>query len=162
MCVKVFSVDASCRLQDISRVCYVELLDKNGAKVQAKIGLAGGVGHAVVDVPFATPSGIYQLVAYTRWMRNEGSRVFARKPIAVFNSLKATAADRQKLVEEGGRENASPSSSPSSLRVRTDKPVYACRSKVEIRLDSIPRGASLFVSVTKAGCGSAFFFRNRP
>lgn len=152
MQVKAYDVDLSFKLQDLSRICYVELLDAEGAKLQAKIKMEEGTGYASLEIPFSTPSGMYELVAYTRWMRNEGEQVFFRKPIAVFNSLRDETKSRLVLTEDISSSSSfskNVSHMDGNLEVSTDKKKYACRQPVKIELGHIPVGASLAISVVR-------------
>ena len=86
--MNVYGMDGAGRLLDFSKVAYVELLGDAYNAVRVKVALHKGRGYATVKLPFSLSSGIYELVAYTRWMRNDGESVFFRKPVAVFNSLR--------------------------------------------------------------------------
>ena len=71
-----------------SKVGYVELLDESTALVQAKIEIKEGIGEGWLELPALLPTGYYRLVAYTRYMRNEGDTVFFRKTIGVVNTFR--------------------------------------------------------------------------
>lgn len=57
------------------------------AVVQARLVLEKGVGDGCLQLPSTLPTGNYRLVAYTRYMRNEGEEVFFEKPLAVVNTF---------------------------------------------------------------------------
>ena len=57
MLVKVYDVDLSCKKQDLSHICYIELVDREGAKLQEKLKLDQGTGYASLDIPFSIPTG---------------------------------------------------------------------------------------------------------
>lgn len=57
------------------------------AVVQARLVLEKGVGNGCLQLPSTLPTGNYRLVAYTRYMRNEGEEVFFEKPLTVVNTF---------------------------------------------------------------------------
>ena len=62
--------------------------DSASAVVQARLVLEKGVGDGCLQLPSTLPTGNYRLVAYTRYMRNEGEEVFFEKPLAVVNTFR--------------------------------------------------------------------------
>ncbi|HWK04741.1 MAG TPA: hypothetical protein VNS58_13970 [Puia sp.] len=88
---KLYNVDAgSHRPVDISKVAYLEWLDKNNKPVlQAKVGLRQGHGDGSLYLPLTLRSGNYKLRAYTSWMKNYGADWFFEKTIEVVNARKS-------------------------------------------------------------------------
>jgi hypothetical protein len=91
---KCYMVDASGnRPLDLSKVAYLELMDKDNRPVlQAKIGLQGGHGDGSVYLPLTLHSGHYKLRAYTSWMKNFGANGFFEKNLTVVNARKSAEA----------------------------------------------------------------------
>ncbi|SDL53522.1 hypothetical protein [Siphonobacter aquaeclarae] len=94
---------------DISKVAYVELLDKGQTPVlQAKIALHNGRGNGMLLLPSALASGNYTLRAYTQWMKNFGAEFFFSKTVTVantFTKVPATAPEKElelTFFPEGG------------------------------------------------------------
>ena len=83
--LKLHATDVQGRPQEFSRVAYVELLGDKENAVRLKVEMKDAMGEAVMQLPYTLASGVYDLVAYTRWMRNEGEQVFFRRQIGVFN-----------------------------------------------------------------------------
>ncbi len=96
---------------DMSRVAYVELLDRQSkAVVQAKISLGKGGGSGSFYIPSSIATDRYVLRAYTRWMRNTGSGEYFETPVTILNTvagLPANAAASQlpqiHFYPEGGQ-----------------------------------------------------------
>jgi hypothetical protein len=88
---KLYNVDASFHHPlDISKVAYLEWLDKNNKPVlQAKVGLRRGHGDGSLYLPMTLRSGNYKLRAYTNWMKNYGADWFFEKTITVVNARKS-------------------------------------------------------------------------
>lgn len=78
---------------DLSKVAYVELLDKEHKPVmQGKVALSGGHGSGSFYLPSSVNSGHYILRAYTNWMKNFGADCFYEQQVAIVNSLKPLPA----------------------------------------------------------------------
>jgi hypothetical protein len=76
------------KLMDLSKVAYVEVIDKNQKPVlQAKISIEKGTGNGSLYLPVSLTSGNYQLRAYTNWMKNFSTDYFFNKNISIINSL---------------------------------------------------------------------------
>ena len=68
----------------ISDVVYVELIDPKG-NITSKLDLVvrEGTAHGDVALQFSAPGGLYQIRAYTHWMKNFGKDNFFKKEIQV-------------------------------------------------------------------------------
>jgi len=87
---KIYNVNAADNgLMSVSKVAYIELLDKgNNPVLQTKVSMAKGIGNGSLYLPVALSSGTYKLRAYTNWMKNFDVDTYFEKNIAVVNSLK--------------------------------------------------------------------------
>ena len=92
---KIYNVDAFFhRPLALSKVAYVEFLDKNNKPVvQGKIALKEGDGNGSLHLPVTLGSGNYKLRAYTNWMKNFSAGYFFEKTITVVNTRKIYDAD---------------------------------------------------------------------
>jgi len=80
----VFNVsDQTGRLASLSQLMYVELIGESGPAFQKKIRLEQGRGEGSFFVNSLLPTGRYQLIAYTRWMKNFDDRF--QMPIVIIN-----------------------------------------------------------------------------
>ena len=151
MYLGVWGMDDKHNPLDMSRVAYIELLGDAYNSVQVKVQLDNAQGNAVIDLPYTLSSGVYELVAYTRWMRNEGEGVFFRKPIAVFNSLRySPTLDQVVFVDEATPAQVC-SVTQDNIRVKTDRKIFGTRSKVSIVVDGLQEDVRYSLSVVKAG-----------
>lgn len=65
--------EATGKPSELSQILYVELIDQNqNAVFQQKISLKNGRGYGDFFLSSLIPTGSYQLLAYTRWMKNFG------------------------------------------------------------------------------------------
>jgi len=149
MGLKLYATDTQGKALPFSRVAYVELLGDKDNAVRLKVELKDATGEAVMQLPYTLASGMYDLVAYTRWMRNEGEQVFFRQKIAVFNSLRyAQDMDRIDFVE--GEAPALPLIPNSNgITVKADKSQYGNRETVRLTLEHMPPNATLSLSVVR-------------
>jgi hypothetical protein len=91
---KIYAVDGAYhRPLDLSKVAYVEILDKDNKFVlQAKTGLLKAEGAGSFYLPLSLVSGNYKLRAYTNWMKNFGPDCFFEAPLTIVNTLKGLPA----------------------------------------------------------------------
>ena len=149
MGLKLYGTDATGKALPFSRVAYVELLGDKDHAVRLKVEMNDATGEALMQLPYTLASGIYDLVAYTRWMRNEGEEVFSRQKIAIFNSLRyAQSQDHIDFVEGEAPSTASLPAS-NGISVKADKAAYGNRETVTLTLEGMPKDARMSVSVVR-------------
>ncbi|GAB3016271.1 hypothetical protein [Spirosoma pulveris] len=74
---------------DVSKVTYVELLDKEKKSVlQTKVALHPDGGNGSLFLPSSLNSGNYLLRAYTSWMKNFSAEFYFEKTLTVVNPFK--------------------------------------------------------------------------
>ena len=83
--------ESSGEMIDLSRLLYVELIDRKGeSRLQEKVELIDGRGDGRLFIPLELETGVFQLVAYTRWMKNTPS--WYRQPLTIINPYKSYSA----------------------------------------------------------------------
>lgn len=150
MGLKLHATDTQGKPQEFSRIAYIELLGDKDNAVRLKVEMKDAVGEAAIQLPYTLASGVYDLVAYTRWMRNEGEQVFFRKQIGVFNSLRYIRNTDQLIFlmeEEVPVSTTLPHN--EGIQVKTDKLQYGNREKITLSIEDIPKDAHLSVSVVR-------------
>lgn len=85
---KIYVTDGSDgHLLNLSKIAYVELLDKENKPVlQAKVSLSGGMGDGSLLLSTSIPTGQYRFRIYTRWMRNNSPEEYFSKTISLINT----------------------------------------------------------------------------
>src|SRR3990170_133411 len=93
---KIYYVDGMLhRPLDISKVAYVEVLDKdNLAVAKTKVSLKDGEGAGSLFLPASINSGNFTLRAYTNWMRNFKVDYYFHTDISILNSFKKLELDK--------------------------------------------------------------------
>lgn len=138
MQVKFYVIDTEYHPSDFSKVGYVEVCDTEKPHVQMKIALKEGTGAGKVAIPLDTPSGVYELSGYTRYMRNEGEATFFKRQLAIVNMAMGSESDRIELVASDEKfSEAKPE--PSTIKIATDNATYESRSKVNLSLNNLPQ-----------------------
>jgi hypothetical protein len=97
---KVYNVDAVLnRPIAVSKVAYVEILDKDKLPVlQDKVAI-DGTGSGSIFLPASLASGNYIIRAYTSWMKNFSPEFYFKQPITIINpfvKLGLKPADKNK------------------------------------------------------------------
>ncbi|MES2732937.1 MAG: hypothetical protein V4714_14380 [Bacteroidota bacterium] len=86
---KIYYVDGTLHQPlDLSKVAYLELLDKDQMPVvQTKVVLGEGTGHGSLVLPPSLASGQYVVRAYTNWMKNFSPDFYFHTSVTIVNSF---------------------------------------------------------------------------
>jgi hypothetical protein len=159
---KIYSIDGmQHRPLDLSKVCYVELLDGSGnPAVQLKVSLKNGFGNGSLILPDSLNTGVYRLVSYTSWMRNFSTDYFFTRDITVLNPLESTAPSSAKQTQptirffpEGGNLVAGLNSRVAFQVLGPDGKGISCKGA----LLNETGDTLLFFTPSKFGIGSFYF-----
>jgi hypothetical protein len=98
---KVYCTEAANNhLLEVSKVAYVEVLDKDQQPVlQGKIALAGGTGSGSFVIPLNMRSGNFILRSYTNWMKNFDPEFYFHQNLTIINTLKAETITTDKVID---------------------------------------------------------------
>ena len=119
----------------ISKVAYVEICDTAQVRAQGKVALNQGVGWACIRLPQTMHSGVYQLIAYTQYMRNLNPESFPCRHLAVLNVLGSSQEDRIIANDSTAFPMIDPVI-PVNNGMKSDKNVYGFREKVSLSWQS--------------------------
>ncbi|MAJ52246.1 MAG: hypothetical protein CMB82_11640 [Flammeovirgaceae bacterium] len=95
------------KLSDLSSLLYIELLDENQNPIyQTKLTLEQGLILGDLFISTLIKSGNYDLIAYTRWMKNR--KDFHRVPISIYNPFEnytppIITNSQMRFYAEGGK-----------------------------------------------------------
>lgn len=150
--VKVTVEDEAYPGNAVSQVAYVEICDSAQVRAQGKVALNQGKGWACIQLPPTMHSGVYQLTAYTRYMRNLNPESFPRKYLAVLNTLGSSTEDNLIANDSTVFPKAVSDASESHL-MKTDKKVYGLREKVALTWSAhLAEAKDLTLSVVRKDC----------
>ena len=150
MAVKVYTTDDNGKSINFSRMAYVELNGDEENNLRLKVEMNQGQGQAVVKLPYTLGTGIYRLTAYTRWMRNEGEKVFFNKQIGIFNSIRHNPGTDQAILTDLP-QNVAPTlpENKGNIIAKTDKDTYAPRQNVTLNIEGILPDAQATIAVVR-------------
>lgn len=148
--LKLYTTNIEGELSSFSKVGYIELLNDSIPEVQVRLDLTDGTGNGWMELPVTLPTGYYRLVAYTRYMQNEGEDIFFEKKISVVNPYQPQETRTQPETENHSFKQPNRIKSNHIITVSTDKASYQARDKGVIRIQGLPAD-SISLSVSVAG-----------
>jgi TonB-dependent SusC/RagA subfamily outer membrane receptor len=131
------------RMDTLSHVLYVELVDRNKKLIQSKtLFIDGGSGDGAMELPAHVPAGMYTLRAYTQWMLNYGQAAIFNRAIPLLN-----------LDEKPAPGDSTIQLITPELKLRTKRTTYQPREKVKLEFElrdseGVPIPGEFTVSVT--------------
>ena len=150
MAIKLYTIDDTGQSTNLSRVAYVELNGDEENNLRVKVEMNHGQGQAVVKLPYTLATGTYRLTAYTRWMRNEGEKVFFHKQIGIVNSIRHNPTTDQAILTELPQEAAPVlPENKGNVTAKTDKDTYAPRQNVTLTIEGMDPDAQATLSVVR-------------
>jgi len=88
-------------LSSSSGLVYVELIDSSRSVIiQKRVYIEDGGGYGQIDLPDSLNEGLYQLRAYTNWMRNFDQTWYFSKALTVINIKEHLAKEPSENIEE--------------------------------------------------------------
>jgi len=147
---------------DISKVVYLELLDKNNFPFrQVKVKIEKSSGSASITLPDNISSGNYLIRAYTNWMKNFSTDDFFYRTISVINPFESIdhlkippdnkSSDSVNAIAgvqpqgniydiEGNqiikRFSAGDNKKVINYKITLDKPVYGSRERIKMEISA--------------------------
>ncbi len=91
-----------------SRFAYVALRNASGTLERVTLNLEKGEGHGAIYIHDTLSTGVYELVGFTNWMRNQGEESYFRIPIVVVNRFDETLEAIARLSPESPADEAGP------------------------------------------------------
>jgi len=152
---KVYCIrDRTNQLSTLSKVAYIELIDARGKRVfKNKLRLDNGVSNGSFNIPNTTASGNYKLIAYTEWMRNEGTDYFFKGTISIINTIQKNQGFNVKSTVKSKMPIVASSQANSTLndikevkdqfKLVLKQQEYAKRQKVQLNVEGLDKSALL-------------------
>lgn len=145
---KFYVLDAENRkLSEISKVGYILIRAANqNPALKIKVDITAGTSNGKIVLPDTLVSGVYQLVAFTNMMKNQGAPLF-QKEIVIVNRF-----DKElnfKLPVQVPSVALKAQEEDSTFVITTDKTEYGPREKVKVTLRKLNSEATLAVSVSE-------------
>ena len=148
--MKLLTTDAEQIPLVFSKVVYVELICDSVARLQIKVELVDGTGSGLMLLPVDLPTGYYRLIAYTQFMRNEGTDVFFEKNIAILNTFQSGYNPEEAENNLSSTSTVSTGEEVGTVSLQFDKSTYTTRERGELILNGLPENIHT-LSVSIAG-----------
>src|SRR5690606_29725634 len=147
---KAFSLNSENKPSLLSKMLYVSLRNENDLIVFSnKHRVENGTVNGDFFIPASLKTGIYRLVGYTNFSRNNAIQPYAVQYIYVVNSflkspkLAEKSTDTTNVFIKFENIAASNFSSKSDFfLIKTDKSTYGLREKVNLKIEKIDKNIS--------------------
>lgn len=140
---KCFALNASKNPSELSKVLYVSLRNQQDSIVfNHKLRVENGTCNGDFFIPSSLETGIYTLIGYTNYSRNNSENSFFQKHLYIINTFVknksfAKISDTLKLQTRKIDITKEPSNLVNSgmILIKTDKDSYAFREKVKLNIE---------------------------
>lgn len=141
---KAYNLNVSKKVSTLSKVLYVSMRNENDSVVfNHKLKVTNGTANGDFFIPSSLKTGIYRLIGYTNFSRNNNQNIFVEKSIYVINSFVKTEKLAGKQMDTIIIKNATVSNSEeisggqtSKISIATDKTKYGNREKVIVNIEN--------------------------
>jgi hypothetical protein len=142
---KAYNLNAANKKSSLSKVLYVSMRNENDSVVFShKLKVENGTANGDFFIPSSLKTGIYRLIGYTNFSRNNSQDAFVERYIYVLNSFVKTekiigksmdTVFLKKTPEFTPQENLK---SQLGNQITTDKTIYGYREKVTVNIENLP------------------------
>ena len=120
-------------LSELSKYAYVELVNSDKKSIlKQKVKLTKGLGQGDIFITNSMPTGVYKLISYTEWMKNEN--LFFQKNIRIVNPF-----TKSNIVPSPKVEMAKKIIKSDENSISLDKSSYSKREKVTLDFTQLSR-----------------------
>ncbi|WP_055436681.1 hypothetical protein [Lacinutrix algicola] len=128
-------------LSNISKIGYVELIDKNGKTVVKHIlNLKNSASSQRIFVPSELKTGHYKLLAYTKWSKNNTKKNYSSKDIYIINAFSNSVqqlTNAKALIKLNKAETIKKQDQKNNeISISTQKQSYTNRDLVTINIET--------------------------
>jgi hypothetical protein len=142
---KAYSLNAANKESNLSKVLYVSLRTENDSVVFShKLKVENGTANGDFFIPSSLKTGIYRLIGYTNFSRNNSQDAFVERYIYVLNSFVKTEKIIGKSMDTVFLKKTPKFTPQENLKsqlgnqITTDKPIYGYREKVTVNIENLP------------------------
>ncbi|WP_073216324.1 hypothetical protein [Aequorivita viscosa] len=141
---KIAILNEANKESELSKIAYVSLRNQSDSVVfNHKLKLKNGSGYGDFFLPADLKTGVYNLIGYTNFSRNNTAEAIDEKTIYVVNTFmenrgvsKSADTVRVNAIDTKGVSSFTHGSNEQSIRIKTDKQSYGYREKVKLSLES--------------------------
>ncbi|WP_417558844.1 hypothetical protein [Mesoflavibacter zeaxanthinifaciens] len=138
---KLFTVTNN-SLSTVSKIGYVELVNaKKEVVLSHKLKLNNGVGYSDFFIPSKVMTGLYKLIGYTNFSKNNPNESYVVKDLFIINPFTANTQEVENRLEStvkiSKKEHLDITSiSHPQLSISTQKKKYTKRELIQINIDN--------------------------
>lgn len=140
----------------MSKYAYLLLRDShNGTITSARLEIVNRIAYGNLFLADTLTSGVYQIVCFTNWMRNEGEESFFTKEILIANRFDQELntfknATNAPLLAPSAIKPSGFDSGNGKLAIHLEKQIYLPREKITFSVESkeIPENSVLKLSIS--------------
>src|SRR5690606_37319630 len=141
---KAYSLNSASKNSNLSKVLYVSLRNENDSIVFShKLKVENGTANGDFFIPSSLKTGIYRLIGYTNFSRNNKQDSYVQKNIYVLNTFVKTVASKKDadtvnigLAPKADIEFLKRKSNNEIIQVSSNKQSYDFREKVILTLET--------------------------
>ena len=149
--------------ETISKITYFELFnDKKESVIQKKVRIIKGESSSFIEIPENIETGVYNLIAYTQYMKNFKGFKSNRISLIIINPGKKGNVKLTNSIIQN-QDSSYQKDELNILEIKTDKKVYNTKEKVTLNLTEknfINKPKYLVISVIKKGSLNNYFCSN--
>ena len=145
---KIYNLTTSKTKSPLSKIIYISLRsEKDSVVFNHKLKLGNGSAEGSFFIPALLRTGVYRLVSYTNFSRNNLQDAFEQKNIYVINPYVKTGVDTQKEINSSEvvelREASVEISdyweqvTENGISLKMNKPLYKTREKVTLKIENL-------------------------
>lgn len=143
---KVFNLDALNKESKLSKVLYVSLRNENDSIVfNHKLKVENGMANGDFFIPSTLKTGVYRLIGYTNFSRNNIQDGYALKTLYVLNTfIKTTEVNKMadtiniQLSPKTDYISSEVLKKNQPIKITSNKSTYGFREKVTLNLEGEP------------------------
>ncbi|MCB0451436.1 MAG: hypothetical protein KDC94_00825 [Aequorivita sp.] len=141
---KAFNLDAANKASKLSKVLYVSLRNENDSVVFShKLKVENGTANGDFFIPSTLKTGIYKLIGYTNFSRNNAQDAYFQKNIYIINTFikpngvkKTVDTIKVKFASKSTSEFSNGKSNVETIKITSDKQSYGFREKVTLNIEN--------------------------
>ncbi len=141
---KAFNLDVANKKSKLSKVFYVSLRNENDSIVFShKLKVENGTANGDFFIPSTIKSGIYRLIGYTNFSRNNMLNAYVEKDIYIINTFVKTVESRKvsdtinvNFVSKNNTSLSAEMNTAKEVQISSDKQSYGFREKVTLKLEN--------------------------
>ncbi len=147
----------------ISKITYFELFNEEKKSViQKKVRIIRGESSSFIEIPENIETGVYNLIAYTQYMKNFKGFKSNRISLIIINPGKKGNVKLTNSIIQN-QDSSYQKNELNLLEIKTDKKIYNTKEKVALSLSEknfINKPKYLVISVIKKGSLNNYFCSN--